>query len=235
MPVISIAIAATYGGIHAAVLASSVLFTRWKTEEQVTEVESSGCGLTPSFPRTGLLGRREGVLKSRKARARRVGQEKCLAVPSEKGSHPFPSLSTGTKATDDEEENNHLLTHDEYVDMVEQRSRNAIALRRRQRMEAEGEENGCLPPVRILILMSNTGGGHRASALAMESAFQELWPGMTEVTVLDIWTHHSTFPWNNMVEAYAFFCKYPAAWRLVFEVRRRRSNICFIYPSHSIA
>ncbi len=234
MPVISIAIAATCGGIHAAVLASSVLFARWKTEEQVAEVESSGCELTPSFPRTGLLGRRGGVLKSRKTRARRVGQEKCLVIPSEKGSHPFPSLAAGRKARDDEEKkNNRSLTRDEYVDMVEQRSRNVIALRRRQRMEAKGEENGCLPPVRIIILMSDTGGGHRASALAMKSAFQELWPDMTDVTVLDIWTHHSTFPWNNMVEAYSVFCKYPVVWRFIFEVRRR-SNIRFINPSHSI-
>ncbi len=222
MPVSSIAIAAACGGIHVAALASSVLFTGWKIEEQVTEVESSGCGLTPSFPRTGLLGRREDVLKPRKTRSRRVGQEKCLLSSREKGFHPKPSLSTGRKARDDEEKkDNRSLTRAEYVDMVERMSRDVIELRRRQRMDAEGKENGCLPPVRILILISDTGGGHRASALAMKSAFQELWPTMTDITVLDIWTCHSASPWNTMVKAYSFVCRYPVIWRFLFEVRRR--------------
>ncbi len=226
MPVISIAIAAACGGIHAATLVSSVLLSRWKTEEQVTEVESSGCGLTPSFPRTGLLGRRGDDLKSRKTRARRVGQEKCLVRRREKGSHPFPSLARGRSDRDEEEKkDNSLLTRGEYIDMVERRSRNAIELRRKQRLEAEGNENGCLPPVRILILMSDTGGGHRASALAMKSAFQELWPDMIDVTILDIWTCHSAYPWNTMVKAYCFFCKYPVLWRFIFEVRKCRTNV----------
>lgn len=54
----------------------------------------------------------------------------------------------------------------------------------------------------ILILMSDTGGGHRASAQALEAALEELFPGRIEVTMVDIFTEHSRWPYSASVPAY---------------------------------
>lgn len=55
---------------------------------------------------------------------------------------------------------------------------------------------GKLPATRshkkILILMSDTGGGHRASAKAIETALGQLYPGRgLEVEILDIWSSYA--------------------------------------------
>ena len=52
---------------------------------------------------------------------------------------------------------------------------------------------------RILILMSDTGGGHRASAEAIERAMIEQNPGKIDVTIMDIWTEHAVPPFDKFV------------------------------------
>lgn len=78
---------------------------------------------------------------------------------------------------------------------------------------ARGKPAGKL---RILFLISDTGGGHRASAQALEAALQELYPGEFEFIVLDIWTLHSRWPYNKCVPGYRFLAKHPMAWRLIW-------------------
>lgn len=56
--------------------------------------------------------------------------------------------------------------------------------------------------VNMLILMSDTGGGHRASAQALEAALEELFPGRIAVTMVDIFTEHSRWPYSASVPAY---------------------------------
>ena len=51
--------------------------------------------------------------------------------------------------------------------------------------------DGADAPTRILILMSDTGGGHRASAQALVDAFDAQFPGRFECDVVDIWTERS--------------------------------------------
>lgn len=70
--------------------------------------------------------------------------------------------------------------------------------------------------LRILFLISDTGGGHRASAQALEAALQELYPGEFEFATLDIWTLHSRWPYNKCVPGYRFLAKRPMAWRLIW-------------------
>eukprot|EP00171_Calliarthron_tuberculosum_P012179 IDg12179t1 len=48
---------------------------------------------------------------------------------------------------------------------------------------AEGEG-----PTRVLLLISDTGGGHRASADALSAAFHELYPGRVDTQIVDFWT-----------------------------------------------
>lgn len=65
--------------------------------------------------------------------------------------------------------------------------------------------------------MSDTGGGHRASGQALEAALEELHPGHIEVTMVDIFTEHSRWPYSQSVPAYqvriscscviVFFCQ----------------------------
>ena len=63
---------------------------------------------------------------------------------------------------------------------------------------AKAEEKGT-----IQILMSDTGGGHRASANALRDAFNELYPGQIEVDIVDIFTDYGPFfPINAFVPIY---------------------------------
>ncbi len=69
---------------------------------------------------------------------------------------------------------------------------------------------------KVLMLISDTGGGHRASALALEAAMLQEKPKGMEVKVVDIWTEHAMFPWNKMAAGYPFCCKYPFIWKSMY-------------------
>jgi len=68
-------------------------------------------------------------------------------------------------------------------------------------------------PKKVLLLMSDTGGGHRASAQALEDAFNELYPGQLECDIVDIWSDHAAWPYNQFVPVYKFLAKHPNFWR----------------------
>lgn len=90
--------------------------------------------------------------------------------------------------------------------------------RKLQRLEASMEE--MLPPEigveerkkRVLMLISDTGGGHRASAQAMESMLEQVAPGATDVRIVDVWTQYCPFPFNNFVKSYQYMAKHPWMW-----------------------
>ena len=69
---------------------------------------------------------------------------------------------------------------------------------------------------RITVLMSDTGGGHRASAQALDQALQEQFPGKFECTIMDIWTEYGAKPFNTFVPAYRFLAKHPLLWRAFY-------------------
>ncbi len=56
----------------------------------------------------------------------------------------------------------------------------------------------------VLVFMSNTGGGHRASANAVRTAFDELYGGKFHVRVLDLWMEHAPWPLNELPKSYQF-------------------------------
>jgi len=66
---------------------------------------------------------------------------------------------------------------------------------------------------RVLILMSDTGGGHRASAQALDRSLSEQFPGKINVTIMDIWTEHANLPFKNFVPMYRYLAKRPLLWR----------------------
>jgi len=57
---------------------------------------------------------------------------------------------------------------------------------------------------RILFLMSDTGGGHRAAAHAIEEAIQYLYPNMFDILIEDIWRGHTPWPISKIPNSYAW-------------------------------
>ncbi len=55
---------------------------------------------------------------------------------------------------------------------------------------------------RILFLISDTGGGHRASAQAIAEAIEFLHPEQFEVIVEDMWKNHTPHPFRDIPKAY---------------------------------
>ena len=83
-------------------------------------------------------------------------------------------------------------------------------------------------PTRLLFLISDTGGGHRASAEALRDALEEQQHNNVEVSIVDLWTEHApwaAFPYNKMVPQYRFLARrattswfWRQMWRLTFFV-----------------
>ena len=92
--------------------------------------------------------------------------------------------------------------------------------------------------VKMLILMPDTSGGHRASRRALEAALEEFFPGGVEVTTVIVLKKHSPWTYSTSMLAYqagngrvwmrtiqSLFSKY---WYTLFhEVRKRVGT-----PSH---
>jgi hypothetical protein len=56
----------------------------------------------------------------------------------------------------------------------------------------------------VQILMSDTGGGHRASANALRDAFEVLHPGKITCDIVDIYTDYGPWPYNSYVQGTCF-------------------------------
>ncbi|XP_052204087.1 probable monogalactosyldiacylglycerol synthase, chloroplastic [Diospyros lotus] len=86
-------------------------------------------------------------------------------------------------------------------------------------LEDEGMNgNGVEPikPKKVLILMSDTGGGHRASAEAIKAAFNEEFGDEYEVFVTDLWTDHTPWPFNQLPRSYSFLVKHGPLWKMTY-------------------
>ncbi|MBA0845682.1 hypothetical protein Goarm_022979 [Gossypium armourianum] len=84
-------------------------------------------------------------------------------------------------------------------------------------------------PKKVLILMSDTGGGHRASAEAIKAAFNEEFgdeyqltfalyvkSSILQVFVTDLWSDHTPWPFNQLPKTYNFLVKHGSLWRLTY-------------------
>eukprot|EP00640_Fibrocapsa_japonica_P002893 CAMPEP_0113935266 /NCGR_PEP_ID=MMETSP1339-20121228/2436_1 /TAXON_ID=94617 /ORGANISM="Fibrocapsa japonica" /LENGTH=260 /DNA_ID=CAMNT_0000937343 /DNA_START=492 /DNA_END=1271 /DNA_ORIENTATION=- /assembly_acc=CAM_ASM_000762 len=76
------------------------------------------------------------------------------------------------------------------------------------------------PKKKVLILMSDTGGGHKASALALKAALDDLYPGRTECNIVDIWTDYARWPFNTFVQSYQFLASKPSLWKAFWDYGR---------------
>lgn len=57
---------------------------------------------------------------------------------------------------------------------------------------------------KILFLISDTGGGHRAAARAIEEAIEYLHPGQYESIIVDVWKEHMVWPIRLVPDTYAW-------------------------------
>ncbi|KAJ4707747.1 monogalactosyldiacylglycerol synthase, chloroplastic [Melia azedarach] len=71
-------------------------------------------------------------------------------------------------------------------------------------------------PKKVLILMSDTGGGHRASAEAIKAAFNEKFGDEYQVFVTDLWTDHTPWPFNQLPRSYNFLVKHGPLWKMTY-------------------
>lgn len=86
-------------------------------------------------------------------------------------------------------------------------------------VENEGIPNNGVelePPKKVLILMSDTGGGHRASAEAIRAAFNEEFGDKYQVFITDLWTEHTPWPFNQLPRSYNFLVKHGSLWRMTY-------------------
>jgi 1,2-diacylglycerol 3-beta-galactosyltransferase len=71
--------------------------------------------------------------------------------------------------------------------------------------------------------MSDTGGGHRASAEAIKAGFKQRYGSAFAVECLDIWTHHTPWPFNALPQSYSFLVGNPALWRISYYGQQPRA------------
>ncbi|XP_042505961.1 monogalactosyldiacylglycerol synthase, chloroplastic-like isoform X1 [Macadamia integrifolia] len=69
---------------------------------------------------------------------------------------------------------------------------------------------------KVLILMSDTGGGHRASAEAIKATFNEEFGDEYQVFVTDLWSDHTPWPFNQLPRSYNFLVKHGPLWKLTY-------------------
>lgn len=70
----------------------------------------------------------------------------------------------------------------------------------------------------ILILMSNTGGGHRASAEALKAGFVERFGSRFHVDIIDLLSDHLIWPLNRVPRTYKFLSDDAVwLWRLLWK------------------
>ncbi|KAL8536922.1 hypothetical protein ACS0TY_012198 [Phlomoides rotata] len=71
-------------------------------------------------------------------------------------------------------------------------------------------------PKKVLILMSDTGGGHRASAEAIKAAFNEEFGEDYQVFITDLWADHTPWPFNQLPKSYNFLVKHGTLWKMTY-------------------
>ena len=69
----------------------------------------------------------------------------------------------------------------------------------------------------ILFLFSDTGGGHRAAAVAIQEALQTEFPGQVDWEMVDFFKDYAPPPLNRAGPDYSTMAQFPDFWELIFE------------------
>ncbi|XP_076931538.1 monogalactosyldiacylglycerol synthase 2, chloroplastic-like [Bidens hawaiensis] len=68
----------------------------------------------------------------------------------------------------------------------------------------------------VLVLMSDTGGGHRASAEAIRDAFKIEFGDQYRIFIKDLCKEYAGWPLNDMENQYKFMVKHAQLWNVAF-------------------
>jgi 1,2-diacylglycerol 3-beta-galactosyltransferase len=71
---------------------------------------------------------------------------------------------------------------------------------------------------KILVLFSDTGGGHRSAAQAVIEALEEKHPGEFSLDMVDVFKSYAPYPLNRAPELYPAMVKLPNLWRLGYRM-----------------
>lgn len=86
----------------------------------------------------------------------------------------------------------------------------------------------------ILLLYSDTGGGHRSAALAICEALESRYPGRYQVDLLDALSEYAPRPLSYAPQFYPELTSFPRVWRLGYRLidgrRRARALSAAIWP-----
>lgn len=189
-------IAASASILHLGTLTTAALWSRWKGEEQVQDEKR--------LP--------DVVFERRSTRMRQVAGRLIRGAKDLRSRRRRNSKRTLEHHLHNPHMESANANSGDYTALINAKSSDLVQRKRRGR----GED----APVNVLILMSDTGGGHRASAEALEAAFDILYPGQVSVKMVDILTEHSAWPVNESVAAYQYAAKNPIVWRAMYEVAR---------------
>ncbi len=90
-------------------------------------------------------------------------------------------------------------------------------------------------PGKLLILMSDTGGGHRRAAEAIAEAVAHLYGDAIRTEIIDALAHHTPYPWNRIGHLYApvvnrFPWLWQWLWRLTDSPRRTQRLFATLRP-----
>ena len=82
---------------------------------------------------------------------------------------------------------------------------------------------------KILIVTSDTGGGHRSTAEAIAEAVHQLYGETCRVEIADAWAEHTPFPINRLGQLYGPLVNRGAIlWKLIFHSTSNRRGMNFL-------
>jgi len=82
---------------------------------------------------------------------------------------------------------------------------------------------------KVLILMSDTGGGHRSAAEAIAEAVHQLYGEACRVEIADPWADHTPFPINRLGQLYGPLVNHGTIlWKFIFRSTSNRRVLSFL-------
>ncbi|XP_010490196.1 PREDICTED: monogalactosyldiacylglycerol synthase 3, chloroplastic, partial [Camelina sativa] len=109
---------------------------------------------------------------------------------------------------------------DDYIHCRRSSDYERVSLRKKGFQEKEVvmemEQMGAERIKTVLILMSDTGGGHRASAEAIRDAFKIEFGDDYRIIIKDVWKEYTGWPLNDMERQYKFMVKHVGLWSVAF-------------------
>lgn len=76
--------------------------------------------------------------------------------------------------------------------------------------------------MKVLILTTDAGGGHRSVAKALAAGFAEISGGQCSTQIVDYLARYAPFPLSHTRQLYSFFMRHPPLWGLVFSSTNQR-------------